>query len=287
MGTDKRQRQKENRARRLEAEAKQAARDRRIATLRSLGTLIVASLIIGAGIIWFTNRPDDISGEAFSPPSTTAADSTSTSLADAETTTSTVVDTEGLSAAYTSYREQPVACGGELPPPLTPMSFDAPADMGIDPSATVTASITTSCGDLVLELDPAAAPNTVNSFVFLADQGYFDGVVSHRIAPGFVLQIGDQTATGSGGPGYSIEDELPADSSAYKAGTLAMANSGANTSGSQFFIDFVDTGLPPQYSVFGQLISGEDVLATIEQIPVSGDTPLESLFIESIEIEIT
>ncbi len=262
----------------MEQQAKQAAKNRRISNLRSLATLIGIALAIGVVIIFFSNRSPEPTAETLA--TTTTAVTTTLS----PTTTPAL---EGLSDAYLSYREQPVACGAEAPPPLTPMSFEAPDDMGIAPEATVTATMATSCGDIVLELDPMAAPETVNSFVFLAEQGYFDGVVSHRIAPGFVLQIGDQTATGSGGPGYSIVDELPSDSSAYKSGALAMANSGANTSGSQFFIDFVDTGLPPQYSVFGQLVDGEEVLSTIEQIPVSGDTPLESLYIESITIDIS
>ncbi len=280
MGTDKRQRQKENRARKMEQQAKQAAKDRRVSNLRTLVTLITIALAIGAVIIFFSNRPAELTAETLATTTTTSTEASSTTIADD-------ASTEGLRAEYLAFREQPVACGAQAPPPLTPMSFDAPADMGIAPDATVTATVSTSCGDMVLELDPSAAPETVNSFVFLAEQGYFDGIVSHRIAPGFVLQIGDQTATGSGGPGYSIVDELPADSSAYKAGSLAMANSGANTSGSQFFIDFVDTGLPPQYSVFGQLVEGDEVLAAIEEIPVSGDTPLESLYIESVEIDIS
>jgi cyclophilin family peptidyl-prolyl cis-trans isomerase len=278
MGTEKRDRQKANRAKRLEELAKEQKRDRRASTFRSLATLVGLALAIGAAIIWFTNREPEIT--AVSLTTTTTAAPTTTAVLDSS-------DVEGLTAQYIALRELPVACGGTLPSPLTPMSFEEAADMGIDPAATVTATVTTSCGDMVLDLDPAAAPIAVNSFVFLAREGYFDGVASHRIAPGFVLQIGDQTATGSGGPGYRFEDELPADSSAYVKGALAMANSGPNTNGSQFFIDFADVGLGPDFTVFGQLTSGDDVLAAIEQIPVTGDTPQEGLFIESIEVQIS
>ena len=276
MGTEKRERQKANRALRLEELAKQNKRDRRVANIRSLATLIVLALAIGAAIIWFGNREPELTAE------TLATTSTTTTAA-----TTTTISAEGLSSQYLAIRELPVACGAELPPPLTPMSFDEPGDVGIDGTATVTATVTTSCGDLILDLDPSIAPVAVNSFVFLAQEGYFDGIASHRIAPGFVLQIGDPTASGTGGPGYQFEDELPADSSVYKKGALAMANSGANTNGSQFFVDFADVSLGPNFTVFGELTGGEDVLADIEQISVVGDTPQQGLFIESINIEIS
>lgn len=188
-------------------------------------------------------------------------------------------------AAYEAFRELPVFCGGEAPTPATSMTFSAPEDQGIDPAGEVRAHIMTSCGEIVVRLDPAAAPNTVNNFAFLAGQGYYDGTVSHRIIPGFMYQAGDPTATGSGGPGYQFEDELPPADFTYTRGTIAMANAGPNTNGSQFFIMFQDTPLPPNYSVFGQVESGLDVLDKIETVPVAGDRPTESLYISTIRIE--
>ena len=125
-----------------------------------------------------------------------------------------------------------------------------------EPTATgeVPATIATSAGDLTVTLDADSAPCTVNSFLSLADQGYFDGTTCHRLTTAgiFVLQCGDPTASGRGGPGYSFPDELSG-SETYDAGTLAMANAGPDTNGSQFFIVYADTSLPPAYTVFGQL----------------------------------
>jgi len=128
------------------------------------------------------------------------------------------------------------------------------------PPATATATgkvsvtIATSVGDLAAELDADSTPCTVNSFVSLAQQGYFDGTSCHRLTTSgiAVLQCGDPTGTGSGGPGYSFPDELSGDET-YPAGTLAMANAGPDTNGSQFFVVYGDTPLPPSYTVFGQI----------------------------------
>ena len=170
------------------------------------------------------------------------------------------------------------------------MAFDAPEDQVLDASAPISATITTSCGDIVVELYPDLAPETVNSFLFLARSGYFDGSVSHRVVPGFVIQAGDQTATGAGGPGYTIPDELPEPGFLYEEGVLAMANRGPNTTGSQFFIVLADAPLPNAYSYFGKVVGGFDTIERIAEIPlgrnVMGDlsVPLETLYIESVDI---
>jgi cyclophilin family peptidyl-prolyl cis-trans isomerase len=195
---------------------------------------------------------------------------------------------------YAQFREQPTACGAEAPPALVEQTFSEPEDLGLDPDTSIRARIETSCGDLVVELDPSIAPATVNSFVFLAQQGYFDGGAAHRVLPGFVLQAGDPTATGAGNPGYALADELPAPGIGYERGVLAMANAGPNTSGSQFFVMLADSGLPPAYSVFGRVVEGDDVLDVIASLPlgdrVSGFTversvPLETLYLERVIIE--
>jgi cyclophilin family peptidyl-prolyl cis-trans isomerase len=142
--------------------------------------------------------------------------------------------------------------------------FDGEPPMCIDVNKRYTATMETSMGTLTIALDPAAAPRTVNSFVFLARYHYFDGIVFHRVIPGFVLQGGDPTGTGTGGPGYKFADELPAPGR-YELGSLAMANAGPNTNGSQFFIVTGSEGesLPPSYSLFGTVISGMDVVDKI------------------------
>lgn len=130
---------------------------------------------------------------------------------------------------------------------------DAP-DADPTVSGEVPVTIATSIGDLAVTLDADAAPCTVNSFVSLAEQGYFDGTSCHRLTTEgiFVLQCGDPTGTGTGGPGYAFADELSG-SETYPAGTLAMANAGPDTNGSQFFVVYADTSLPPSYTVFGHL----------------------------------
>ena len=220
-----------------------------------------------------------------------------TTSASGETTTTvalvpleTTIPNAAPPADYAEFRAQPTACGAEQPAEATPQEFSEPADQGLDVGETVVATITTSCGDIVVELDPTIAPETVNSFVFLANSGYFDGTVSHRILPGFVIQAGDPTATGIGGPGYVVPDELPPADFAYSTGVLAMANAGPNTTGSQFFIMLGDSGLPPLYSAFGVVVDGFETLTRVQQIPLGPNprgevsVPLETVYIEKVVV---
>ncbi|TGO05008.1 peptidylprolyl isomerase [Serinibacter arcticus] len=142
-------------------------------------------------------------------------------------------------------------------------------------TGTVAATISTDAGDIPVVLDADAAPCTVGSFLSLADQGYFDDTECHRLTTQgiFVLQCGDPTATGTGGPGYSYADELTG-SETYPAGTLAMANAGADTNGSQFFLVYEDTQLAPAYTVFGQIDpAGLEVVQTIAAAGAAGGAP--------------
>src|SRR5580704_14870462 len=163
--------------------------------------------------------------------------------------------------------------------------FDAEPPMCIDPAKRYTATMETTMGTMTISLDPLAAPKTVNSFVFLARYHYFDGIIFHRIIPGFVLQGGDPTGNGTGGPGYKFSDELPKPGR-YELGSLAMANAGPNTNGSQFFVISGPSGirLPPQYSLFGKVVSGLDVVAAIDAVGTQAGTPKESVTIESVTI---
>jgi cyclophilin family peptidyl-prolyl cis-trans isomerase len=164
--------------------------------------------------------------------------------------------------------------------------FDAEPPMVIDPAKRYTATMATSKGTMVIELDPVAAPRTVNSFVFLARYHYFDGIVFHRIIPGFVLQGGDPEGTGRGGPGYKFADELPR-GGRYEIGSLAMANAGPNSNGSQFFVISGPDGarLPPQYSLFGKVVAGGDVVGTINDVGTPSGKPTERVTIDSVTIE--
>jgi cyclophilin family peptidyl-prolyl cis-trans isomerase len=163
--------------------------------------------------------------------------------------------------------------------------FDAAPPMIIDPAKTYTATMVTSHGTLEIILDPLAAPVTVNSFVYLARFHYYDDVIFHRIIPGFVLQGGDPGGTGTGGPGYRFDDELPK-AGRYEVGSLAMANAGPHTNGSQFFIISGPDGvrLPPLYALFGKVVKGLDVISTINDIGTPSGKPREDVVIESVTI---
>jgi cyclophilin family peptidyl-prolyl cis-trans isomerase/FKBP-type peptidyl-prolyl cis-trans isomerase len=167
--------------------------------------------------------------------------------------------------------------------------FDEYPPTCIDVTKTYTATVVTNFGEFTMQLDPVRAPLTVNSFVTLARYHYFDDTECHRAMPSFVVQCGDPTATGTGGPGYRFPDELPL-SGEYQLGSLAMANSGPDTNGSQFFIITGDNGiaLPPNYSLFGQVTDGLDTtvmaMDAVANPGSNGVPPLEQILIESVTI---
>ncbi len=164
--------------------------------------------------------------------------------------------------------------------------FREPPPMCIDPSKRYTATMETSMGTLTIALDAATAPLTVNNFVVLARYHYYDGVIFHRIINGFVCQGGDPTGTGRGGPGYRFADELPKPGR-YEIGSLAMANAGPNTNGSQFFLISGPNGagLPPQYSLFGKVVQGLDVVDAMQRVETDrNDRPLTDVTINSVTI---
>lgn len=168
-------------------------------------------------------------------------------------------------------------------------TFDEMQPFCIDTGATYTAEIVTNFGPITVELLPDKAPQTVNNFVMLAHYHYFDDTECHRAIPGFVVQCGDPTATGTGGPGYRFPDELPL-AGEYRIGSLAMANSGPDTNGSQFFIITGDNGaaLPPSYSLFGTVTAGLDSTVTaldaVANPADNGVPPLETIIIESVTV---
>jgi peptidyl-prolyl cis-trans isomerase B (cyclophilin B) len=156
------------------------------------------------------------------------------------------------------------APGATPEPTAKPKTYSAPPAMVIDTGKEYVATIETERGDMVLELFASDVPNTVNNFVFLANDGFYDGTTFHRVVPDFVVQGGDPTGTGRGNPGYSFADEFSEHT--HLAGALSMANSGTDTNGCQFFITLTPQhGLDGKHSVFGQLIDGMDVLQQIEQ----------------------
>ncbi|MHB1710414.1 MAG: peptidylprolyl isomerase [Acidimicrobiales bacterium] len=163
--------------------------------------------------------------------------------------------------------------------------FDGQPPMIIDPARRYTAEMATTKGTMIIALDPLAAPKTVNNFVFLARWHFYDGIVFHRIIPGFMLQGGDPEGTGRGGPGYRFDDELPPPGR-YELGSLAMANAGSNTNGSQFFIISGPDGvrLPPSYSLFGKVVGGTETISAIESVGSRSGSPAEQVAIVSVAI---
>ncbi len=147
-----------------------------------------------------------------------------------------------------------------------------------------TAVIETTLGNIEFELFDDAAPKTVENFVSLANKGFYSGVIFHRVVPGFVIQGGDPTGTGTGGPGYKFDDEPV--TMGYARGTVAMANAGPNTNGSQFFVCLADLPqLPPNYTIFGQVVAGLNVVDAIAAAPCGpGDRPVDPVTMKSVTI---
>jgi cyclophilin family peptidyl-prolyl cis-trans isomerase len=157
-------------------------------------------------------------------------------------------------------------------------------DLTVDLGTKYAVTLHTNHGDVALDLFPAEAPLAVNSFLFLAKEGFYDGGIFHRVIPGFVIQGGDPTGTGRGGPGYSFRDELGT-GRRYSRGILAMANAGPNTNGSQFFICLGDLKLPNQYTIFGQVASGMEAVDAIAALPTDAqDRPREDAVIRKVTV---
>ncbi|MCF7845389.1 MAG: peptidylprolyl isomerase [Candidatus Pacebacteria bacterium] len=151
-------------------------------------------------------------------------------------------------------------------------------------------TLKTNKGDIKFETYSEDAPRTVENFVKLAEKGFYDGVIFHRVIDGFMIQGGDPTGTGTGGPGYSFADEIDPESEiyqeGYKKGVVAMANAGPNTQGSQFFIMVADYPLPPDYTIFGRVVSGQEVADAIAVVEKDGrDKPLQDVIIQEVVLE--
>ena len=234
MGTSKRQRQKQNRQQVVEARARSVQRRR--TRSRGIRIAIVAAIIIGmVGVVFVSAGSDN-------PPATESADTTVTAAP------------ESREFAYGAGECPPVDGSAEQR-----REFAAAPQLCIDPAKTYEADVVTNLGDFTIRLAPDRAPGTVNNFVSLARWKYYDDTTCHRVIADFVVQCGDPTATGSGGPGYQFADELP-QAGEYTIGSIAMANAGPDTNGSQFFIITGNNGagLPPNYSLFGDVINGLD-----------------------------
>lgn len=269
MGTDKRNRKKHNRQLRLEQVARQSKRRKTQRTVVRIAIVLAIVVSVGGIIAVSGNEP-----EPAATPETTAA-----------ATTETTAFTPPAGRTLTG----PTPCPAEDGSEERVAQFEQAPPTCIEEGVTYSAIVETNKGAFTIELDAEAAPLTVNNFVVLARYKYFDGTSCHRAIPSFVVQCGDPTATGSGGPGYQIADELP-QAGQYKIGSIAMANSGPNTNGSQFFVITGDSGaaLDPNYSLFGQVSDGLDT--TVPALDAAGNPadngvpPLEQLLITSVTI---
>ena len=259
-----------------------AARRRQARRTRAIAGGFLALVLI-AGVAVVVGGGDDDQEVASTGPTTTVAGANTTAAA------KTPVNLPPVPAGASIKGDTPCPPADGSAPRTT--SFEKPPPLCVAVAKTYTAEIDTTKGKMVVDLDVKNATKTVNNFVVLSRYHYYDGIAFHRIIPGFVVQGGDPQQTGTGGPGYKFEDELPKPGS-YKVGSLAMANSGANTNGSQFFIVTGDTGtsLPPQYSLFGQVTQGLDVVKAIEGTGIPGTQdgkPSEVVKINSITIKET
>ena len=264
MGTNKRARKKENRKQRLDQLARQSQRRRQ----RKVGVriAIVLAVIIGIAGIFSVSG-----GNQSATPDTTIPASPTTVAGETISGETPCPAKDGSSNRVAQFEKAPPVC--------------------IEDGVTYTAIVTTNKGEFSIVLDQTIAPLAVNNFVVLARYKYFDNTNCHRAIVNFVVQCGDPTATGSGGPGYQFADELPKAGS-YKVGSIAMANSGPNTNGSQFFIITGSDGasLPPNYTLFGQVTEGLD--STIPALNAAGNPdpatngvpPIEPLVINSVVI---
>lgn len=238
----KRERQRLNREARREAELAWLKRRKRLKAARNLGLLLLPLVILF--VVLQVVRDDG--------------------------------DNEAENAA-----DDEVSCTDRAPEqPADPaLQFAAPEPQNLDPAVSYTAVLETSCGEIEILLDQASAPQTVDSFVFLARQGFYDGTTFHRVAtdPG-VVQGGDPSETGAGSPGYTVPDEFPspgAGEAAYPVGAVAMANSGPGTTGSQFFIVTAANELPPEFSVLGTITEGMEVADQLASFANPAENPAD------------
>ncbi|CAN5523534.1 peptidylprolyl isomerase [soil metagenome] len=280
MGTEKRERQKSNRALKLEHEQREA---RKRAVRNKIVRIVLIALLALAGVVfiaWMGGAFD--SNEALAPaPVTTAPETGTDTDTDTDTDTETETDTETGDETDAAPPGCPATDGSEP----QQRSFDEPPPMCLTEGTQYSAVVTTNLGEYTIDLDADQAPLTVNNFVTLARYKYFDDTECHRIIPDFVVQCGDPTATGTGSPGYRIDDELP-DEGEYQVGSVAMANSGPDTNGSQFFVITGPGGeaLSPDFSLFGQVTDGLDTVAALDATGTPGGSPSETVRIETVEI---
>jgi cyclophilin family peptidyl-prolyl cis-trans isomerase len=289
VGTEKRERQKANRALRQQEIQKAESRRRGL----RIGAIVVGGVVAVLGLLWIATEvtgDDDDAGEGAVTSELVPEDSLASAVTAPLPSEPASSDQAAVDPATTGSDTSDAVSTVECPPAEgvteAVQEFDSPPPTCLEPGATYQAIVTTNMGEFTIDLDAEAAPLTVNNFVFLARNLYYDDTPCHRIITDFVVQCGDPTGTGTGGPGYEFADELP-EAGAYELGSIAMANSGPDTNGSQFFVITGEQGmaLPPDYSLFGQVTDGLDT--TVTALAATGSasgTPTESVQIQSVRI---
>jgi cyclophilin family peptidyl-prolyl cis-trans isomerase len=278
VGTEKRERQRTNKAMKDDEVAKAKTREKTTRT----AIIVVGAIVAVFGIVLIANMfiGDDDAATTDTLETLPSADSTVTG-------DSTDAGSEAGGEVFAATGEfVPDGCPSPDGSAEQQQSFDAQPPMCLDPTLAYSALVTTNKGEITIDFNAAEAPVTVNNFVFLARNQYFDATTCHRIIPGFVVQCGDPTATGGGDPGYKFADELP-EAGEYQIGSIAMANSGPDTNGSQFFIITGDQGaaLPPQYTLFGEVATGfDETVLQMEAAGTDSGSPSEPIEIQSVVI---
>ncbi len=267
VGTDKRDRQRANKA----IKDQQAARAETKQKSTRIGLIIGGAIVGVLGLVFIANT--FLGGDDEATSDTLPEIEASAESADGE-----VFEETGEFV--------PTGCPSPDGSAEQQQTFDEMPPMCLDPEKAYGALVTTNKGEITIALDQEEAPLTVNNFVFLARNKYFDDTTCHRIIPGFVVQCGDPTATGGGDPGYKFADELP-DAGEYQIGSIAMANSGPDTNGSQFFIITGEQGvaLPPSYALFGAVTEGfDETVVEMEAAGTQTGSPSEPVEIQSVVI---
>lgn len=198
--------------------------------------------------------------------------------------TNTPVDTYATSGANSETPEAVTTSSTSSTTPTKPMTYAFPGILSKE-EANKKVRIKTNLGDIVVQTDVDMGPRAASNFVYLAKEGFYNGTIFHRVIPGFMIQGGDPTGTGMGGPGYKFDND-PTSEPVYKKGFIAMANAGRNTNGSQFFIMVADYPLPPDYSIFGKVIEGQDIADKISGVDRSGsDRPYQEVKMIEVTVE--
>ena len=283
MGTDKRERQKQARQAKIEELRKTEKRENVRRRGLTIGILVVVFVAFAIGFSILT-QDDDADTVDTATEDTASDDPASEDPASEDPAPDGTTPDEPAG--------DPLPCPGPEGSEEQVQDFPAPPPMCIDPDVDYSATMVTDAGTIEIDLFEDEAPITVNNFVYLARYRYYEDIIFHRVIPDFVLQGGDPTGTGTGGPGYQFEDELPSPED-YGPGSLAMANSGPDTNGSQFFIVTSEQGATTlveavggtaNYSLFGEVTEGMDVVMAIEADGSAGGEPTTTHVIESVTI---